>query len=460
MEDPGRNRNRVFALLVDTAAMKHLFQEQLPEFSESGLTIDSCKILHARDKTKLKLTSYERSTLAVCYELFVREPGSEDGYIQILYAKAFLGGHSQVEYNQFLDRSLAKLTCRQAVTHLPDLDVIIWSFPTDPSLPHLPEVMLKDRVVHHFPYDCFPAPFNDPGRLGAVDIKVIHYVGDVRCTAKYQLHTIVKGRSHSLTVYGKTYASGEGKEVYKRIQFFWEMARQAPNGIRVAQPLGYTEEIKTVWQLGMDGTPLHLQIDKSNYRVLLNSVAKGLATLHRAELSSPVMMTIDNQLSEIRKKLLKLLNACRPFQAQLKSIEKDVERMAAELPQVNNRLIHGDFHIRQLLVHDGEILFFDFDECAQGDPMQDLASFIVDLHYYSFDQDLLNRMSRTLIDSYPTHAHCDIHVGRLMWHTTIHCVNKAYRYRFQKKLPFDEELGKMSLALSGRILNTVKELCR
>lgn len=439
--------------------MKRLFQEQLSDFSEGRVIIDSCAILHARDKTKFKSESFEKSTLSACYELLVREPDSEDGYTQILYAKAFLGGQSQIEYNQLLGQNLTKPIHGQAVTHLPDLDLIVWSFPNDPSLPHLPEVMLKDRVVHHFPYDRLPAPFNDPGHLEAVDIKVIHYVGDVRCTAKYQLHTMAKDTSHSLTLYGKTYSNGEGEEVYKRMQSLWELSRQNPEGIMIAQPLGYADNVKTLWQLGIDGVPLRSFINETNYTIFLDGVAKGLATLHKADLSSPVTMTIDNHLGEVRKKFLKLHNACRPFQTQLESIAKAVERMAAELPQVSNRLIHGDFHIRQLLEHGGQIFFFDFDECAQGDPMQDLASFIVDLHFYSFDQNLINMMICVLIDSYRIHAHCDIHIGRLEWYTTIHCVNKAYRYRFQKKLPFDEEFEKMSLALSGRIPHSLKELC-
>jgi aminoglycoside phosphotransferase (APT) family kinase protein len=42
-------------------------------------------------------------------------------------------------------------------------------------------------------------------------------------------------------------------------------------------------------------------------------------------------------------------------------------------------LIHGDFHPDQIWIHDGRVVLFDFDEFTLGDPMEDLAEFMLKL---------------------------------------------------------------------------------
>ncbi len=52
---------------------------------------------------------------------------------------------------------------------------------------------------------------------------------------------------------------------------------------------------------------------------------------------------------------------------------------AAHLPAHAPALIHGDFHPDQVWFDGRRIVLFDFDEFALGDPMEDLAEFIVKL---------------------------------------------------------------------------------
>jgi len=64
---------------------------------------------------------------------------------------------------------------------------------------------------------------------------------------------------------------------------------------------------------------------------------------------------------------------------------------------------------------------------ALGDPLQDLASFIVDLHLQILDPSLTQRLAMAFIRSYRSHAEWETARNRLNWHIRFQFVTKAYR---------------------------------
>ena len=94
--------------------------------------------------------------------------------------------------------------------------------------------------------------------------------------------------------------------------------------------------------------------------------------------------------------------------------------------------MYWDFHVNQLLAQDGKVAFFDFDELAEGDPLQDLANFIVDLHFRDMSPFLVQRMAKSLYESYRSHVKWEVPIGRVRWHATIQFINKAYRSYIQQ----------------------------
>ena len=435
-----------FARFTDTKAMGDLLWQRLAAGFEGQARLTACAIVYVRYK-HLKVQSQLKSSLSVCYRLDLA--GSLEGRHEALfYVKAYLGGRSRNEWEKLAETSHTGPDLGTFPIHIPELDAIVWKFPHDQVLTHLPEVIDTERVRPHLPWEFLPNNVPGPGSLTDLTNRVAHYLPEKSCTTRYDLRWHVAGTPHELTLYGKTFKGEEGKEIYERMMHFWRRSRQDPGSITVAQPLAYTETVKTIWQQALIGVPLAHAIDETNYERYLASAATGLATLHKSRLASSRAVTIDDHLVESRKKSLKLGQAIplltTPLQALLRRLETD----APSVTSADHRLIHGDFQFGNLLAQDDRVAFFDFDDCVQGDPTRDVANFIVYLYFYDFSPTLRDAMSATFLTSYQRLVEWEVSNERLAWHLRVQFLNKAYRAYFQQAAGTEQEVLRI-LDLAG-----------
>jgi thiamine kinase-like enzyme len=423
-----------FERFTDPGQMQSIFQQHLPEFKHGYLLINDCQLLWSRYRAFLKPRARGKSFLCTCYQLALTDTRSQEQAEQLLYAKAWLEGRSREAFHSAAATPLVSPRFGRPLVHVPELDLIVWAFPNDPELPHLPEVIEPPRVIHHLPYQVLPAGFNSPQDITGVEVEVIHYYPEERCTTRYQLEGGASGRPQKLTLFGKTFKDkAEGQEIYRRMVHFWRQSLAEQDRGLFPQPLEYNEVIKTIWQASQPGVSLVNLINRTNYQSLMEMVAKQLASLHQSDLSSPIRKTLDDHLAEIRDKTEKLSYAFPTFKEPLQALVQDLEANAPVLTSTPERLIHGDFHIQQLLLSEGGLVFFDFDEFARGDPMQDLANFMVDLHFRNYEPGLVKLMVTALGEAYQAQADDAWSRERLNWYLRLQFITKAYRlYRQQK----------------------------
>ncbi len=412
------------ARFTDAECAKNILQQHLPEFSDGHLVINACRILRTRLKTYLKAASHGKAALSLCYQLDVTDNRRRQRGTQILFVKVFCGGRSQVEFQNLQPARLAPPAFGNACVHLPELDAIVWAFPNDPCLPHLPEVVDPVLVKQYLPYDRLPI---DADADFEAKVEVIHYYPEQRCTCRYDLAWGSSDGPQTFTLFGKTFCDESGRELYRRMSYFGEKTRERPNGLAVAQPLGYDEKSKTIWQQAVAGKPLLAVLDETNYETLLAAVAKGLAALHQSDFSGLPLIKLNELLLELRKKAAKLARAFPQWQDRLQAILASLGKNAPDLARSAPALIHGDFQAKQLLVQDGKVFIFDFDELACGDSLQDVASFIVDLHLHDFAPSMLQRMAKTFSRSYFSYIDREGPMENLNWHIRFQLVTKAYR---------------------------------
>lgn len=409
------------ARFLDAEQMRQLFQQRLPEFSQGNLTISDCQILRTRFKTYEKEASRRKSFLTACYCLAFENNRTQQLHQQLFYVKAYLQGRSRSEFAKLKPARLIKPEFGEALVHLEDLDVIIWAFPNDPSLPHLPEVVDPERVKKYLPIENLSIKSAD---YCEIRVEIVHYYPEQRCTCHYELQS---REVDALRLFGKTFKDDSGCELYRRMSYFWEKSRDKLDGLFVAPPLGYNETSKTVWQEAVAGKPLAEVMNAANYESLLDAVAKGLTALHQSHLPNLPQIDFNELLPELRKKTAKLARAFPLLQNQLQRIVAGLEKSAPDWTRSARQIIHGDFQAKQLLMSDGKVFFFDFDELALGDPLQDVASFIVDLHLQDFTPSLMQQILTTFIRSYRERAEWETARNRLNWHIKFQLVTKAYR---------------------------------
>lgn len=126
----------------------------------------------------------------------------------------------------------------------------------------------------------------------------------------------------------------------------------------------------------------------------------------------------------------------------MKSIEKCLEGLAPLDSTRPTCIIHGDFHIGQLLADHTSVTFFDLDECMHGDPLQDVANFLVDLQFLNFPPDLRQQMSQSFVKAYMSLVPWEVSPQALDWHQAIQFTNKVYRSFVQRKPSFEDDFDR------------------
>ena len=448
---PPLNRDmsmEAFERFTDAEAMREIFQQRLAEFSEKNLLITRCDILYARYRTFVRQESQHRSYIALCYELEFSDGAGRRVGTQMLYAKAYVDGKSEQEFHAAKMGTLVAPRFGQALIHLPDLDMVIWAFPNDPELPHLADVIDPKGALPYLPYDSLPADVDGPHHLADLTVEVIHYYPEERCTSRYSLRSGDASSPRRLTLIGKTYQDEKGREVYRRMQNLWEISQQQDD-FAVAEPLGYDAAVKTVWQKDMPGVPARQLMTTAKRADWLQRIAKGLASLHRSVPASAATYGVNDPVGDLHNKTAKLGHAFPHLQEPLQALRHSLEQSARERAAPPQKFIHGDFHLRQLLADAERIVFLDFDECALGDPLQDLASFLVDLSSYDFTAADTAQMGWLFLQAYERAAGWQIPLDRLDWHIRMQFFTKAYR-AYRQHLPDREERVRTLLALARR----------
>jgi Phosphotransferase enzyme family len=432
-----------FATLVDAVP---ILRSCVPELSTGSFEIRDCVILDAKLKTYLKPTSKNKSTLSACYQLTLREGATGPSFQRIVYIKVFLGGRSREAFCLLAQKGISDPEFQNSVSHVPEYDLILWRFPHDPALPHLRQLVDLLAVEQYLPVDGL-RQIGIQGTAQVLTQQVMNYRPEIRCTNRYTLYDATHDRTCQL--FGKTFGDSQGQTLYERLQYFWNRSLADQEAMSVAQPLGYSTAINTVWQLGVPGTPLLHVLNTSNYKPYIAAVAKGLASLHTSDIRNLAAHSPENHLIETRKKLTKLSNAIPQLSEMFENVANDIEQTTPHSSTIPFRPIHWDFHVDQLLADNGTLVFCDLDELVIGDPLQDLANFVVDLQFRHTDQEFVRLITSELCHQYQRLVDWPVSVERFVWHVRLQLVNKAYRH-YLRFAPDFEEIVERSMRLAQR----------
>lgn len=411
----------------------------LPELSDTSCEITACTILDAKLKKYIKPTSVTKSTLSVCYQLTLRNLSTGASLQPIYYITVFQEGRSAEAFRRLPQSQSVDLTGVPNVVHVQEEDLIVWKFPHDPALPHLHQLIDLRMVEQHLPWEGL-TNLGMTSRPVVQSSHVVNYRPEERCTTRYDLYDPNRG---NYTLFGKTFRTGEGQPLYARQEYFWRESQIDPTAMAVAQPLGYTERVNTVWQLGVQGTPLIQVLDSSNYERYIFAVSKGLVSLHRSGVVGLATHSPADHIAEIQKKLAKLSDAIPLLSRRLYVLGDELERIAPQPSVIPFCPIHWDFHIEQLLASQEQVIFCDLDELIIGDPVQDLANFMVDLHFRNIDRPFMRLITAELYYAYRQQVKWGVPIERLAWHVRLQFINKAYRHYLRFAPGFEDTVERI-----------------
>jgi hypothetical protein len=366
-------------LYTDPAAMREPLQS-LPGLDAAAM--GRVVVLHAARRAPRRDPASRTCRIAVCYGV---ETGEREG--QILYGKV---------YPRDVCAELAARAGRPgAPAWLSELDMLLWRFPQDPGLPQL--AALLDETT-----------------------ELVHYRPEERATL----------RRRSGTLYAKTFRGAEGAELCERFSHLARLSAR-PGAFEVAAPLRYDGASRTFWQHGVEAPALAAMLDADNCDALMELVACGLAELHAAAPRFGPTRSVTDLAAAVVRRGAKI-GRCMPQLAR--TAQRTALAIAAHAhdflraPLVQ---IHGDFHVGQLRVNGARMMAFDLDELAIGDPLEDLASFVVKCQLS--DPVLAQSACERLMEAYARARPAAFDPRRMDWHLAAQWLHKASRaFVFQR----------------------------
>jgi Phosphotransferase enzyme family len=418
-----------FAVFMDVTKMKALFQQELPDCLSGHWTLTDCQIQHPRYKTYLNPQSRDKSFLALVYHLNGINEQTQKADNRILYVKAFLGSRSYTQY--LIACAEPHISQQNAVLHIAKVGMVGWFFPCDPALPWLSKVLDTELVRNYFADFLLLQKNTRPFVIKAITLHVINYRPEIRCTYRYDLKRL---SGATQTLYGKTFADESGAEIHRRIAHLYPRTENNPESFVIPRLLGYDFTLHTLWMDGLHGKPLVDIINEHNADQLMASVARHLVDFHSANISGLDIISEDELFTEIQKKCVKLQNAYPDISSRIESLLYTLKENKPNASLNANRLIHGDFHIQQLLLlDDNRIALFDFDELAMANPLLDVANFCADLYSVNVPKGLTERLINHLFCTYKILSSDALNVSQFSWHLRVQLLTRAYRAYIQQK---------------------------
>jgi aminoglycoside phosphotransferase len=408
---------------IDPVAMQATLQAQLPWLAHGRLRLLSLQISNVRRNTS-KARNPVRMSL--CYELHVSDAFGVRSGKQTLHAQVFrhAADAAAAAQAQQANTHWVMPAYGDPWAHLPALNLLLWALPNDPGLPQLGKLMDRAHMVKFMPLTHAVMQSHMPL------IELLRYEPQQRATLRYTVASWQNPEPH--TLYAKTFRDHRAAAIHARFLYFWRLSQANAQAPLVAQPLGDDPITQTHWQAPAPGVPLTTLLTSPTAADLLAKVGHALALLHDAPLAptpNAVPRSAAHWRTEVRRRQKKLTRVDATLATQARHVVDAIEACAAHPSTRALSLIHGDFHPDQIWVHNGRIVLFDFDEFTHGDPMEDVAEFVVKLQQLGAAPNL----TQAFTEAYATAAPQRFDAHSLAWHLTVQSLLQAGRaFNYQK----------------------------
>ncbi len=377
LEDVPRDRRLPYlATLLDSEAMKNRLQERLFSQADDGSPrpIQSCTLMQVRYTPE--------SSCLIQYQLIIEHPATSAKAEHLLCGRAFPAGRSRARWRTANAQNLVTPPFGPALIHLPEIGMVLWSFPNDRTLHTLPAAIEATHRTPEFLRDWLAADLGSGWHIVNTTAHVVHYVGEQTCTVRTSIVCAHPDNHvhHTRTVFGTTYAKNASTRTARVMQQLWNSASRRSGQFTVPQLLWHDAGLKTLWHPGIHGTTLDSQpIDRLASMPVLMKVAHAVAAFHSTSLSHLRSLTradLMQRLETVSALLLRCQPACR---AILVPLLVRLTAQAKMIPVRPTATLHGQLHTNTLVLTEKTITMIELDHVCKGHPGQDLGSCIASL---------------------------------------------------------------------------------
>jgi hypothetical protein len=285
--------------------------------------------------------------------------------------KAARGRQLEREINARSARPAASTGFAQTAFYAPALDLLFQVFPTDNGLPSLP--LAVDGAAMAPVLESALARHAGGSRLQSMTARVMRYKPERKCLLRYDL-TWCDGAPATAPRVVWARVARQGKFERTRTILSQVHPLAAGLGFELPEPLGIVPSLAMELFGAVSGVVLFALVQHAEFPALCRCVGEGLRRFHGLRVDVEAVLDLPAQVVRLEENAVEFQWMLPGERERIAAAERELTtRLRATAPSPR-RLIHGDFHGDNVLVADGRLVLLDFEDCALGEPADDVGS--------------------------------------------------------------------------------------
>jgi hypothetical protein len=279
------------------------------------------------------------------------------------------------------------------VTFWPEMDMVLHTFPYDPELPYLGQLVEVDFIKRQVEENLAGFGLSSGWKC----VEVVPRLGKYRPNKRYvfRCELVLADAANDrrqIVFYSKTYDSPQSRYVFEVLQKVYQSACLTGQ-FNIPRPILHVDSANTFWQMAWEGKNFSSAMHQLGWANLpqtgfVPQIATMLAALQQVKMPELQMAPGPTTALVIENARGDAGDIAGFLPEQRAAVEKIIEALELLAPAIEahklQTTIHGTFKIAQILYRaepDGrsQLALVDFDSVACGDPLYDVAEFIASL---------------------------------------------------------------------------------
>lgn len=185
-----------------------------------------------------------------------------------------------------------------------------------------------------------------------------------------------KGEVRKESMIGKVYSdSYKGLTSFRFMQYLWKNGFEQDSQYTMVRPIAYLQTWKLMLMSKAPGKPMDelLHDPNVNLEELGFHVTNWLTKMHSIPLTGVRKLPYTRADADVSRFYQDLIKNIPKYSGRLKDIHEGLIQRKEKLESIETVLLHGDFHTKNLFIHDKNVIAIDFDHHFAGDPAWDVA---------------------------------------------------------------------------------------
>lgn len=268
------------------------------------------------------------------------------------------------------DREKATTGFAHAAKYARELGLLFQVFPADRRLPALPSA-LDGRAMAPV-LEAALAGRTRGARVNNVESRVIRYKPEQKCLVRYDISWAAEALPCPATVYGrlssaKTFA--RTSEVLRRVRH-----RAVGLLFELPEPLAVVPGLCLELFSDVPGIVLFALVGSEAFPDLCRDAGEGLRQFHSLPIALEREWSREATVGRLSASGAALACLFPSRAKRIEALRRRLEERVTSTPPAGRRLIHHDFHGDNILVDGARLGLLDFEDCAMGDPADDVGS--------------------------------------------------------------------------------------